>query len=180
MFIGFLSVKKKPLNKKVSSEGKMIVTPLGKINVMIDGNSILYHERKCVCDKTCKDLDGRYMIVVDFIPDGKIHEIKCSISNYKSSRRDGIESGERLELKSFYNGKIKLSIGMEGESGYFSDGTRLSEYDYDNEYDDDGVKYIILPETKTSMYTFGVAWINETNENNDVQTWFGADPTLIQ
>lgn len=43
--------------------------------------------------------------------------------------------GERLELKSFYKDNTKLSIGMEGESGYYADGICASYiYDYDNEY----------------------------------------------
>ena len=44
--------------------------------------------------------------------------------------------------------------------------------------------YIILPNTKTEQYTFGVSWINDVgwddiidNQNDrDTQTWFGADP----
>ena len=93
---------------------------------------------------------------------------------------DNMEPGENLELKSFYNGDIKLSIGMEGESGYI-DGKRIdTSYDYDNEYMDDGVEYVILNSTKTSNYLFGIAWIINYNENNEVQTWFGADPTLMK
>ena len=56
--------------------------------------------------------------------------------------------------------KDELSIGMEGDSGYIN-GERISTiYDYDNEYQDDGVDYVILGVTKTQIFTFGVAWIN--------------------
>ena len=69
---------------------------------------------------------------------------------------------------------------MEGDAGYYSDGTRVSEvYDYDNDYMEDGVSYLILKETKTTKYVFGVAWIEKVTTENDVQTWFGADPTLF-
>ena len=95
-------------------------------------------------------------------------------------KENGIESGERLELKSFYRDNTKLSIGMEGDAGYYPDGTRsLDVYDYDNDYMEDGVSYLILEETKTTKYVFGVAWIEKVTAENDVQTWFGADPTLF-
>ena len=38
---------------------------------------------------------------------------------------------------------------------------------------------MILEETKTTKYVFGVAWIEKVTTENDVQTWFGADPTLF-
>lgn len=98
--------------------------------------------------------------------------------NYISSKEDEIESGERLELKSFYKEKSKLSIGAEGDTGYDSNGIRIASYDYDNEYLNNGLQYVILPETKTTHYTFAIAWLNATNQINEVQTWYGADPTL--
>ena len=49
-----------------------------------------------------------------------------------------------------------------------------------NEYQDDGVDYVILGVTNTQIFTFGVAWINNCTENNEVQTWFGADPTIMK
>ncbi|MEG1956750.1 MAG: hypothetical protein RR071_03335 [Lachnospiraceae bacterium] len=153
---------------------------MGDIVIQIDNKTISYNAISAIYDKTCKDLDGRYYICVPFVPDGRKHEIACFIKNYLPSENDDIESGERLELKSFYAKSCKLSIGMEGESGYFSDGYRLSTtYDYDNEYTENGVKYIIFAETATDRYSFGIAWINRVNEENDVQTWFGADPTLM-
>lgn len=158
----------------------MLKTPLGDIILQIDNKSISYNAISAICDKTCKDLDGRYYICISFVPDEKKHEITCFINNYLPSENDSIESGESLELKSFYAKSYKLSIGMEGESGYFSDGSRISTtYDYDNEYTENGAKYIILAETTTDRYIFGIAWINRVNEENDLQTWFGADSTLI-
>ena len=63
------------------------------------------------------------------------------------------------------------SLGMEGESG-------CATYDYENGYLTDGVQYELLPSTKTAKYTFGVAWISPCTDKNEIQTWFGADPTL--
>ena len=148
----------------------MLTTPLGDIEIYINDKKIEYVERNIrISDKLCPDIDGRYSIEVNFIPDGKFHVISCKIKDYISSKEDGIESGERLELKSFYRDNIKLSIGMEGDAGYYPDGTRASDvYDYDNDYMEDGVSYLILEETKTTRYVFGVAWIENVTAENDV------------
>ena len=133
-----------------------------------------------VMDKLCPDVYGRFCIKVEFVPDGERHAISCIIKSHIPSDKDGVESGERLELKSFYKGHSKLSIGMEGETGYFADGTRAFDtYDYDTEYLEDGVRYVINEDTKTDRYVFGVAWIENVTDDNDVQTWFGADPTMF-
>ncbi len=52
--------------------------------------------------KTCRDLSGRYAVKIHYIPDGGKHIISCIIRNYEPSSEDCIESGERLELYSFY------------------------------------------------------------------------------
>ena len=99
---------------------------------------------------------------------------------YKRQDDDFVETGDNLELKSFVKNNIKLSIGMEGDSGYFSDGTRISDYyDYDNDYFDNGVSYQILKNTQTNKYVFGIAWIVDQRPDNEVQTWYGADPSIM-
>lgn len=157
----------------------MLTTPLGKIIIFYDDEEIEYTAIPIENDSNCIDLDGRYLIKLHFEPDGKKHTISCRIKEYVPSSEDYIETGENLELKSFCKDKIKLSIGMEGDSGYFPDGTRCSDYDYDNEYLDDGVTYELLEITQTHEYKFAIAWLNNCTDENDVQTWFGADPTLI-
>lgn len=68
---------------------------------------------------------------------------------------------------------------MEGDKGC---GGRksVSGYDYENEYLDNGVEYVILPFTKTRRYVFGIAWIEGAVGERDVQTWFGADVTISE
>lgn len=158
-----------------------MTTPLGDIEICIDGKSIKYTAQNMgVMDRLCPDVDGRFCIKVEFVPDGERHAISCIIKSHIPSDKDGVESGERLELKSFYKGHSKLSIGMEGETGYFADGTRAFDtYDYDTEYLEDGVRYVINEDTKTDRYVFGVAWIENVTDDNDVQTWFRADPTMF-
>lgn len=78
----------------------MLTTPLGDMEIYIDDKKIEYVERNIrISDKLCPDVAGRYSIEVNFIPDGKSHVISCKIKDYISSKEDGIESGERLELK---------------------------------------------------------------------------------
>lgn len=154
----------------------MLITPLGEIELSIDGIPVFYVPKECKCDRTCVDLDGRYRIDITYAPDGEKHTIACGIKNYIPSWEDEIESGERLELKSFHKGKVKLSIGAEGDAGYDSNDIRIASFDYDNEYLDNGLQYVILPETKTTHYVFAVAWLSKASQDNEVQTWYGADP----
>ncbi len=154
----------------------MLKTPVGSLEIQIDNVSTDYVCVPVPIDGICADVGGRYAIVVHFCPDQAEHTISCKIKNHTPSPLDGPESGENLELYSFYKNGAKLSLGMEGDSGYIND-KRLAAFDYDTEYLDDGVQYCILAITKTEKYVFGVAWINKVTEKNDIQTWLAADPT---
>ena len=72
------------------------------------------------------------------------------------------------------------------EAGFVG-GKRLSDkYDYDADYLVNGMSYLILPGTQTEQYVFGISWVDDVglndpgdgNQNRDIQTWFGADPTV--
>lgn len=165
----------------------MLITPFGKIKILVDEKEIPYSVRKGKINKNLyPDVLGRYQIAVRFIPDGKEHSIACVFEANCLYERN-IESGERLECQSFYNDRqYKMSIAIECEAGYV-DGTRVSRnYDYDAEYLENGIAYLILSGTKTERYIFGIAWIDNVDcddavgstKKRDVQTWFGADPTL--
>ena len=160
----------------------MLSTPLGDIEIYIDNEKVEYTVKNIgASERSCPDISGRFGIEILYEPDGKQHTISCRIKKYHASSRDEIEPGERLELKSFYRENTKLSIGMEGDAGYYSDGTRDSDvYDYDNDYMEDGVSYLIMEDTKTTKYVFGITWIDNVTVENDVQTWYGADPTYFR
>lgn len=166
--------------------GKLI-TPFGEIDIIIDGQPVSYTARAGKKNKKlCSDVLGRFQIVVHYVPDGKEHSIAC-VFTPRCSYEKTQESGERLECQSFYNDcRFKMSVGVECEAGYVG-GKRLSdEYDYDAEYLETGMSYLILPGTKTEQYVFGISWIDDVdrndlgdaNHNRDIQTWFGADPTV--
>ena len=161
-------------------------TPFGEIEILIDGKPFSYSVQEGgKLDVLCPHILGRYQITIHFVPDGKEHIIACVFdANCKYKRTP--ESGERLECQSFYNDcRYKMSIGVECEAEY-TGGARISdEYDYDAEYLKNGMSYIVLPDTKTEQYVFalagidGVGWDDPIADNKrDVETWFGADPTV--
>lgn len=167
-----------------------LVTPLGEISIRLDGKpypcKIIQLEP---LENVCPNIDGRYKIMVHYEPDGKEHSLSCCLN--PTEEVDGhMETGERLECKGYYSkdGKVKISIGLEVESEYYYNKFGIltrsrSGYDYDGEfYVVNGVyhnDYCILPCTKTDYYVFGVSWILNCNEENDCQTWFGADPIIM-
>lgn len=163
-----------------------LITPFGEIKILIDGKAASYTaEEGRKLDDLCPHVLGRYQITVPFSPDGKEHTISCvfqPVCSYKKTP----ESGEQLECQSFYNDqKFKLSIGLECEAGYI-DGVRISDkYDYDADYLENGMSFLIETNTKTERYVFGIAWIDnvgypvDDHNDRDVETWYGADPTLV-
>lgn len=155
-------------------------SPFGEIIVMIDEHPIDYIAQKGSDDDVLwPDVKDRYQIEIRYVPDGNEHSLSCIFSPtcpYEKSH----ESGERLECQGFYSPqRVKMSIGLECEAGYIG-----GKYDYDAVYLDNGMAYVIMPETKTEKYVFGIAWIDDVGwddpiddgHNRDVQTWFAADP----
>lgn len=160
-------------------------TPFGDVDILVDGKPIVYTALKgSDNDVLWPDVRDRYQIEVRYVPDGNKHSLSCIFSPACSYEKSP-ENGERLECQSFYSPqRVKMSIGLEGETGYIGGVRAFDEYDYDTDYLDNGMAYIIMPETKTEKYTFGIAWIDDVgwddpidDENSrDVQTWFAADP----
>ncbi|MDY5730896.1 MAG: hypothetical protein SPL05_05065 [Eubacteriales bacterium] len=165
---------------------KKLSTPFGEIKILIDGKPVSYFAQEGrKLDVLCPHVLGRYQIVVPFIPDGKNHSIACVFEADCSYERTP-ESGERLECQSFYNDyRYKMSIGLECEAGYMG-GIRVSdECDYDAEYLENGMSFLIDMNTKYERYVFGISWIDNVgwddligDNGRDVETWYGADPTL--
>ena len=158
-----------------------IITPMGEIKILIDDVEVQYVPLKGIAiENLCPDILGRYQIEIHFAPDGKEHTISC-VFPCDTTIKGYIESGENLECQGFYNNdSIKLSIGAEGDGGIHTD------YDYDVDYLNNGMQYVIFPETQTQAYVFGICWIDKIDIDDqseemiarDTQTWFGADPTL--
>ena len=162
-------------------------TPFGEIEILIDGKATSYTaEEGRKLDVLCPHVLGRYQITVQFIPDGKDHTIACVFESDCINQRTP-ESGERLECQSFYNDSgFKMSIGLECEAGYIDGVHATNGYDYDADYLENGMSFLIDANTRTEHYTFGIAWIDNVkwddptgeSSDRDVETWYGADPTL--
>ena len=165
-----------------------LMTPFGEIKILIDGVSVPYQADEGRTTKEyCADLLGRYQITIQYVPDGKEHLIAC-VFEPTGPFEHSPESGERLECQGFYNeDRFKMSIGLECEIDLFDGEHPSGDYDYGADYLDNGMEYIIRPDTKTETYKFGIAWIDDVGfkesidpeKDREVQTWFGADPTLL-
>lgn len=160
--------------------GKLI-TPLGELLILVDGIEVRYNFIRLENNSSIfPNIAGRYKIELEYNSDYSEHQICCIIENIDSRKIDNYaESGERLECQSFYKEDIKLSIGIECDTGYYEIGERIGNYDYDSLYLENGICYHILETTKSHKLVFGIAWINESIEDNDIQTWFAADPTIM-
>jgi len=158
-----------------------LITPLGSVIIYKDDFQIEYNTIKLDNDPVrFPNIAGRYKIEVEYESDNLPHLICCVIEDIDYRKvKCCYESGERLECQALYQGNIKLSIGIECDTGYLDTAERVSNYDYDSIYLDNGIGYKILSTTKSSKLIFGIAWINGYTDENKIQTWLGADPTIM-
>ena len=148
----------------------MLTTIFGVVRLMMDGKPVAYTAERIENMRLFPDVDGAYRIRYDFCADCSPHELSCVLDGVRV--KGGAESGEGLEAVAFYQDGGKLTLGCEGDFGY------IEAYDYDGAYLPDGLKILIRPETKSRTFLFGVAWLDHCTEENDVQTWLAADPTV--
>ena len=156
----------------------MIQTPLGTIEMTKDGKSVDCTIRRVRNDNLCPELNGRFAVLIDYIPDGQEHTVSCCIKGFRESKSDFIEPDERVDIKSFCGGTTKLSIGLFSDIPDEWDKTPDDIMDYWTEYLKNGVQYHIRAGAKQAIYPFGIAWIEHKSDKNEVQTSYGADPTI--
>lgn len=153
-----------------SGIGRSFVTPFGEIKLTLDGNAQMLRYISMPKNGTLyPDVDGVFRVYFSYEPDGRPHELKIALTGFEES--GDIESGERYEALSFYGQGGKLTVGCEADFGE-------NEYDYDGTYENDGIVLFLSEKTKRQVFCFGVCWLNICTGKNDVQTWFGADPTV--
>ena len=150
----------------------MLITPLGAIKLFVNDEEVGFTALKLDLELRCRDVNGRYLIQYEYISEMKNQKIKCCIPSLEV--KGEIESGEWLEAISFYRDDIKLTIGVQGE---FTEDTKY--IDYSGNYLSNGIQYETNHTTSDRKFYFGVCWIQPLTEENDIQTWFGADPTLM-
>lgn len=151
----------------------MLTTPFGNIKIEFDGHETDYEIREILPNKRVwPDVVQGFLLRLRYIPDGRPHILRCVIDSAADEVQG--ESGERLEMTSLYMGEGKISIGVEAE---FCDPPVFS-YDFGGKNLLNGIEIELFPETKEQYFIFGVAWLDEVDEERDVQTWFAADPTI--
>ena len=152
-------------------------TPLGTLQAEVDGKPVYYAVRQIPLDHSCSHLEGRYAVTVRRIPDGQPHTVALRIRKDRPFAHTEENGGENLELQSFFRDGVKLSVGVEGDS-CVENGVRCGAYDYDTAAVEDGMSIRTLPQTRTRIFCFGVAWLHPEDAAQEIETWFGADPTL--
>ena len=172
----------------------MLNTPLGDINIYVDGIVTDDYEIKPLKNdkKLFPNLDGRFALIVDFKPDGRKHIIECRLENHIVSEFDCLECGENVSSVALYAEHFvpedwygvgygcKISIAVKYELDYDFDGYPLELYDYGFDFSENGYVAVLISEnTKTDRFVFGVAW-KILDRLSFGETFLGADPTLMK
>lgn len=133
----------------------MLMTPIGPIIILINDIETTYSFQPLFnLSPYFPDVSGRFSILVSSKEQATI---RCVLHNNTIVGHP--ETGENLEVISFYRDDLKLSIGvtadfMQQEGQIVENGIEL---------------------TTTSPITFVVSWIQPVTEDNDVQTFFSVD-----
>lgn len=153
----------------------LLLTPFGPRTITLDGQPVESSPvRLDPMHPQAPDVTERFLIRVPVTLDGRPHQLTARIALSPDNLIEvGPESGERLEALAFHHAHAKLTLGLHGEVG------DSDQFDYDVSYLADGLSYEVFPDTTTSEFWFGVAWLLEPTDDNQHQTWFAADPGLI-
>lgn len=144
----------------------MIQTPIGDIRILVNGQEKKYEFCELETKTENFSVDNRFQITFGEIEIGMI--VSCVLESPFQNIESTPDSGERLEMISFYKDDLKLSIGVEGEI--------------------EGINYVLLKNgieirNEKSIYKpnliINVAWLKMKNsEEEDIYCWLAADPKL--
>lgn len=146
----------------------MFQTPIGTLSIFINGKSSDFPLLELPNKANSFVVDKRYQIELDLKSfENQDIIIECILKsdfNIKSVT----ETGEALALISFYHNNTKLSIGFNGD---------ICNVDY--EYLADRIRITIPRHVSLQQIKCNIAWLTMHNvEQEEVFTWFAADPTL--
>lgn len=143
-------------------------TPFGRISMLLDGREIEFDcEQHAPHPKWFPDVDGVYRLSVTVKHDWRSHELVLQLMPAGPCKTDN-DSGERLECIAIYIGTGKISMGCYDP---IDDGR-----DYDAYHGEEPHLIVdIFPTTQTELFEFGVCWINNVTDDNEIQTSEGAD-----
>lgn len=136
----------------------MLHTPFGQVQVILNGTSVDYEMKELPNTLLWPDVNERYLIEVTH---EEVATICCVVANDELAGE--VESGENLEAISFYKEDLKLTIGTCADfpttpGRYLANG---------------------IERTAAQKLLFCIYWIQPCTKDNDMQTWFGADPFHI-
>ena len=152
----------------------MLATPFGFIKMYLDGQPVQFDHIAIAPQGPFSNTDGCFLMHFRYESDGRIHTLECVI--------DGVfkeafpESGERQECMSFYTESGKLSLWCEASFYDYKD----YGYDFDGDYQSDGISITIFPKTQSQIFYFATSWLLSCDEKNDHQTWYGADAWCLK
>ncbi len=150
-----------------------ITTPIGLVELLLDNEPVKFRYLSIEPNKRLfPDVEASYRLIYDFVADGNSHILSFKVKD--CCLESNPESGELFEAVSFYKERYKLTLGCTASFGDYED----YNLDYDGSLCDDGVEIHIFEETKSQVFSFGVCWIKDCTGENEVQTLFGADPTI--
>ena len=156
-----------------------LMTPFGRMLLLADGRAIPCSARALPPDaRRFPDAAGRFRIEAVLRPDGAAHTLSLVLPDLPADAGVCRESGEGMEAVSFCGaGGVRLTAALAGTVCRVG-----GQYDYDCQYEQNGITCRILPETKTAVFPFGAAWTEGVSSSaagqpSDVQTWLAADPT---
>lgn len=144
----------------------MLSTPIGNFKIIVDENEIHYTERELVKKAKTFSVDRRVEIEIQKESDDpQKGVVMCMIDNVNNLPLTPCkETGEDLQIISFYYQNFKLSIGIK----------EIAETEY--KYLDNGIQVKFSNLRDLKIY---IAWLEMKDiELEDVFTWFAADPTL--
>lgn len=151
----------------------MLATPLGTIVLTVDGTPVEYSIKPLKLFHVGTrglpvfEVEGRYRIEIFNL------QLPTAVACYFTPNQtysSGINSGERLALKTWSDGSTELSIGTEDEIP----GTAI-------QYLDNGIKISFAKNAKAEAAIFQTAWL--TIRNTEIEsdyTWFAADPSYTR
>lgn len=157
-----------------TSDGDLIVpyaTPLGGVCLWVDGEptvSDAHWEPDRDADYAARHpVDGNYRLAYRHVPDGEPHVVECRLAPLHSCEC-APASGERLVAMEVGDGEATVSIGVEWDEA--------GGYDYRACVAGFGITVELPASASEQWLVFGLAWVEETTEENATNPWLMADP----
>ena len=157
-------------------------TPFGRLDFLVSGED----QRELEVDVKIIEqeiderfpVDGRYLIEMRITPkESQIFNFAIHFTTSRTITYAYVETGEHLELKSWFSGDLKWSLGAVDKDWLWA----LRDVDLkDVKYFDDGILLRVgeIPAGEVFMLPFGVAW-KKSADVEDVATWFAASPAAM-